>query len=269
MAIVVTQLYIIQLILKFFTLSGSQPNISLFDNEKRNFRLNPSASQHIKITNNDFSNNMGTICKKKLYISTIEAQELGMCVFNQITQSTFYHWNIKSENLNDEISKCIRQVKEMSSKISCSKDVEELSNTLTNYIISNLHQRYGIGRREKNLHLVKSNILDERFRSKRELISDEEIDENCETKLKKSYDCYKDELSLLSSALETHQENALTPESRIIHQNNAGCDLIRNILDKCDKLLCNPPASQDSNVDTYNEYLQTILPNFNVLECRF
>jgi hypothetical protein len=268
MAMIVTQLYIVQLLLKFFVLSGSQLNVSLHDNGRPYINSIPSNTQDVKILKNDAAFHTESGCPKKLYFSISEAKKLGTCVFHKIAADTFFQPNVEYDNLSDQIRSCIRQITEKYSKIWCDEEIIDLSNNIANYLVINLPLGVELERRKKHLDFVKTNHLDERFRSKRELLSDDDKKENCETKLNNSFDCYRSELSRLSSALKSHQEIVLTPESRIIHQNNAGCDLIRNILNKCDQLLCNP-TSQDSNVDTYTEYVRTILPNFEVQECGF
>ena len=63
------------------------------------------------------------------------------------------------------------------------------------------------------------------MRRKRGLISEDE--EDCGTKLKESFECYRNELSILSNALKTHRANALSAEARVLHQHEAACDLAK------------------------------------------
>ena len=118
---------------------------------------------------------------------------------------------------------------------------------------------------EERLKSHHRNILLNLVRAKRELTF--EISDDCETKLRQSFECYRSELASLAASLESQERNSLTTESRILHQNMAGCDLVDNILNKCDQLLCNPSSHSGSNVDTYNEYVRTVLPDFDVDKC--
>ena len=110
----------------------------------------------------------------------------------------------------------------------------------------------------------RSHNLQERLRRKRGLISEDV--EDCGTKLKESFECYRNELSILSNALKTHRANALSADARVLHQHEAACDLAQNISKKCDQILCSP-VSLDTQKIGYNDYIRTILPEFDIQSC--
>jgi hypothetical protein len=144
--------------------------------------------------------------------------------------------------------------------------MQNLSKGVINYLDAHLPIKCEMTRSENLFQSVIKDMRDERFRRKRDLSSEDNSGENCEKKLAKSFECYRTELSKLSAALESSHTSELSPQGRHKHQHQAGCDLIGNILNQCDQQLCNP-SSHDSNANTYDEYVRTILPDFEVQRC--
>jgi len=202
-------------------------------------------------------------CNKTIIFSETEAKDLVACVFQQKR----LHANTdRPENIiSDVFEQCLQQVNKKYLKYWCDEDMRFLSKTDITYESLPIEPKIVTTKTNRMPKYFNTNPLKKIFRVKRELIS--ETSEDCERKLKESFECYRSELSSLATTLENHKNNALTPESRVIHRNKAGCDLINNILNKCDQLLCNPNSHSSSNVETYNEYVRTVLPGFDVNKC--
>ena len=181
------------MVLKFFVLRGSHHTVSLQENGESYFISIPPNTQDVKILENDATFHLESSCSKKLYFSIREAKQLGRCVFHKITQNTFFRPNVISENLSEPITSCMQQISEMYSKSWCDEEIIDLSKTLANYLAKIIPLSIELGSRKKHIDIVKTKHIDERFRSKRELISDGDKKENCETKLNQSFDCYRSE----------------------------------------------------------------------------
>ena len=202
-------------------------------------------------------------CNEKIIFSETEAKDVVACVFQQKGLQTTTE---TPKNLISEVfERCLQHVNKKYLKSWCDEYIKILSNTVITYESLRIQPKIVTTRTNEMAKDFNKKPLKKIFRVKRELTS--ETSEDCETKLKESFECYRSELSSLATTLENHKNNALTLESRVIHQNKAGCDLINNILNKCDQLLCNPTSHSGSNVESYNEYVRTVLPGFDVKKC--
>ena len=228
----------------------------------------PKHLKTLKLNNKPFMQTLSsgatsTDCNKAITISETEAKDLGACIFQQKGIQT--NRAIPVNIISGVLEKCLQQVNKKYLKHWCDEDMNILSEKIISYKAFRKQPKIDTSQTSEMSKYFNTKDLKQSFRVKRELTS--ETSEDCETKLKESFECYRSELSSLATTLENHKSNALTPESRIIHQNKAGCDLINNILNKCDKLLCNPTSHSASNVETYNEYVRTVLPGFDVNKC--
>ena len=201
-------------------------------------------------------------CNQELLLSKTEAIDLELCVFG----STEIQRNNKRyrSSISDLLQKCFHKISNKNRKHWCNEDKRTLGGIILSFVIRRIQQKVKTGGiREQFKYHNKPRIQN---RSIRELKSESDSEE-CETKLRQSFECYRSELSALATSLEEHKNNALTPESQMMRQNEAGCELINNILNKCDQLLCSPSTHSSSNVETYNEYVRTVLPGFDVNKC--
>ena len=177
--------------------------------------------------------------------------------------------NKRHDYINSAIfEKCLQKISYEKRRFGCDEQLDAFSEKIKSNAAHHTHRMPHNNKAANYDEMLKShhrNILHNWFRVKRELTS--EISDDCETKLRQSFECYRNELANLAASLESQERNSLTTESRILHQNMAGCDLVDNILNKCDQLLCNPSSHSGSNVDTYNEYVRTVLPEFDVDKC--
>jgi len=267
MAVLLTQVYLFELIIKYLVLSGLYTTSSVFDTEKvqqKSFQIKYQGEQ---IPTNLGNVDTGSMCVMNFFLSVNQVQELGTCVFRQMTGNNQLQIDDYLKDLNSRTSNCLQQLNEKYSKNTCSEEIHKISQSLIDYISLHLNLKSHVATSKRGI-LRDNNINHEgRFRSRRALTSEEGSKENCEAKLKKSFDCYRSELSELSTVLKSHQRDILTPERRDAHQHKDGCQFIQNISNKCDQLLCNPPSSPDSNQNTYNEYVRAVLPDFDIQRC--
>merc|ERR1712038_533775 len=201
-------------------------------------------------------------CNQGLHLSKTEAKDLELCVFGNTevqTNNNKRYWSI-----SDLLQKCFHKISNKNRKYWCNEDKRTLGGNILSLVTRRIQRKVKTGGiRVPFKYHNKQKIQN---RPIRELKSESDSEE-CETKLRQSFECYRSELSSLATSLEEHKSNALTPESQMMRQNEAGCELINNILNKCDQLLCSPSSHSSSNVETYNEYVRTVLPGFDVKKC--
>ena len=203
-------------------------------------------------------------CNEKVYLSYLQAKDLETCVFQETRIRTI---NNKRHDYADtaNFENCLQKISSENRRYRCDEQLNAFSKKVKNNVARRMPHKHKSANYDEMLNSYRRNIQNNWLRAKRELTS--KISDDCETKLKESFECYRSELASLAASLESHKSNSLTTESRILHQNMAGCDLVDNILNKCDQLLCNPSSHSDSNVETYNEYVRTVLPEFDVNKC--
>ena len=201
-------------------------------------------------------------CNQGLHLSKTEAKDLELCVFGntEVQTNNKRYWS----SISDLLQKCFHKISNKNRKHWCNEDKRTLGGNILSFVIRRIQQKVKTGGIQEPFKYHNKQRIQNR--SKRELKSESDSEE-CETKLRQSFECYRSELSSLATSLEEHKSNALTPESQMKHQNEAGCELINNILNKCDQLLCSPSSHSNSNVDTYNEYVRAVLPGFDVNKC--
>ena len=205
-------------------------------------------------------------CNEKVYLSYIlQTKDLETCVFQE-TEIRTIDYNKRHDYIkSDTLKNCLQKISYEDRRYRCDEKVDAFSEKIKSYVAHHMPHKYRTANYDERLKSHHRNILHNLVRVKRELTS--EISDDCETKLRLSFECYRSELASLAASLESQKRNSLTTESRILHQNMAGCDLVNNILNKCDQLLCNPSSHSGSNVETYNEYVRTVLPEFDVNKC--
>ena len=204
-------------------------------------------------------------CNEKVYLSYLQAKDLETCVFQE-TKIRTINYNKRHDYVNNAIfEKCLQKTAYENRRYRCDEQLDAFSEKIKSNAPDRMPNKYKAANYDERLKSHHRNILHNWFRAKRELTS--KISDDCETKLRQSFECYRIELASLAASLESQKRNSLTTESRILHQNMAGCDLVDNILNKCDQLLCNPSSHSGSNVETYNEYVRTVLPEFDVNKC--
>ena len=201
-------------------------------------------------------------CNQELHLSNTEAKDLELCIFGN-TELQTNNERYRSST-SDLLQKCFHKISNKNRKHWCNEDTRTLGGNILSSVIRRIQQKVKTGGIREPFKYHNKQIIQNR--SKRELKSESDYEE-CETKLRQSFECYRSELSSLATSLEEHKSNALTPESQMMHQNEAGCELINNILNKCDQILCSPSSHSSSNVAAYNEYVRTVLPGFDVNKC--
>merc|ERR1712038_694690 len=203
-------------------------------------------------------------CNRGLHPSKTEAKDLELCVFRNTKVQT----NNKRyrSSISDLLQKCFHKISNKNRKHWCNEDKRILRRNILSVVIRRMQRKVKTGEIREPFKYHNKQKIQNRSKLKSELKSESDSEE-CETKLTQSFECYRSELSSLATSLEEHKINALTPESQMKHQNEAGCELIHNILNKCDQLLCSPSSHSSSNVETYNEYVRTVLPGFDVNKC--
>ena len=256
MAVFAINSYILHLMVRFLILNGYQPSSKELNMYPGNHKIQQQDGDSVLT-----SNSLGVIkdkltCKKNVMISIHEASELGKCVFTKISLDDHPKADLQTTTIISAANQCMKDLNEYLFETWCPEELEMFKIKLRLHIIYSMTlMAENFGRR---------NNLQERLRRKRGLISEDE--EDCGTKLKESFECYRNELSILSNALKTHRANALSVEARTILQHKAACDLAQNISKKCDQILCSP-VSLDTQKVGYNEYIRTILPEFDIQSC--
>ena len=204
-------------------------------------------------------------CSKKVYRSYLQAKDLEKCVFQETKIRTVNH-NKRHDYVNSAIfEKCLQKISYENRRYRCDEQLDAFREKIKSNTPHRMPNKYKAANYDERLESYHRNILHNWSRAKRELTS--KMSDDCEIKLRQSFECYRSELASLAASLESQKRNSLTTKNRIAHQNMAGCDLVDNILNKCDQLLCNPSSHSGSNVETYNEYVRTVLPEFDVNKC--
>jgi len=256
MAVIAINTYLLHLILRFLILNSYQSS----SGELNTYHVNQKIQQHSGETVAK-SNSLGVIedkltCKKNVMISIHQASELGKCIFANFSFDDHPKADLQTSAMISAANQCMKDLNEYPFETWCPEELEMFKIKLRLHII------YSMALMAENVDRIDS--LQERLRRKRGLISEDEKD--CGTKLKESFECYRNELSILSTALKTHRTNALSVEARVLHQHEAACDLAQNISKKCDQILCSP-VGLDTQKIGYNDYIRTILPEFDIQSC--
>ena len=257
MAVIAINSYILHLILRFLILNSYQSS----SGELNTYHVNQKIQQHTG-ESVAISNLLGVIedkstCKKNVMISIHQASELGKCIFANLSFDDHTKADLQTTAMISAANQCMKDLNEYLFETWCPEELQMFKIKLRLHII------YSMTLMAENFS--RRDHLQERLRRKRGLISEDE--ENCGTKLKESFECYRNELSILSNALKTHRANSLSAEARVLHQHEAACDLAQNISNKCDQILCSP-VNLDTQKIGYNDYIRTILPDFDIQSCR-
>ena len=256
MAVIAINSYILQLILRFLIINSYQSSSGELDMYPDNQKIQQHTGESVAVFNLLGAFEDKSTCKKNVMISIHQATELGKCIFANLLLNDYPNADLQINEMISAADQCMEQLNENLFEAWCPEELEAFKIKLRLYII------YSMALMAENVNRIDS--LQERLRRKRGLISEDQ--EDCGTKLKESFECYRNELSILSNALKTHRTNALSAEARVLHQHEAACDLAQNISKKCDQILCSS-VSLDTQKISYNDYIRTILPEFDIQSC--
>ena len=263
---VVSKLPLIDIIIKYILLQSSidDSKIKIYhhsgDNGLHYPRTKPTGEGLgiVSQQTQPYYSTASTKCKGKItFVQLPVAKRLGICIANQWTDNIQLHSAKYGRKIaTNSIEQCISEIRVNYSYDWCDSAIRNLAND----ILIRLERKYAFADRQELLNIglaVKNSNKQnsERFRTKRDGGSAAE----CEEKLQNSLQCYKNELSNLSDTFSTSQTTS--------QQHDAGCNLIRNILNDCDKNLCSS-SPKETDAAEYGQYIQAILPNFNRNNCR-
>ena len=267
MAIIPAYLFVVELVLKYLILNGYTTNDSLLEIDTPNYPFHEHKDSVLieKLGYDEFSVYPEPVHDKNLKFSAEEAKDLGLCISKQLALDKVFQINRNCDDLDTSTNYCVRELNGIYSNSWRDDEMENFSKGVLQYLKTSLPIKCKTSRKGKVFQFL-INGIEKRLRRKRASNSEDKSEDNCEMKLAESFTCYRTELSHLSEVLKSSEFSGLSPQARTNQQNDAGCDLIGNILNRCDKHLCNP-SSPDSDANVYNEYVRTILPDFDIQRC--